>query len=172
MMVQLPQFVTQELRTFNTNLSVRYISQLSNIILAVALSVGLYNRWLYSAQVGILLVSILGLLVFTTSCVLIYYYNYRNFGLCLARLWVGCLLGVVAFSEQFDRFDSEDVMNVLLISSLVIRCVWFVVERVVYLEMSFKVPNLVCKLEMLEVVGMAAASFMCNAQVSRCFLNL
>ena len=119
-MVQLPQMAVQELRNLKTNLSVRYLGQLSNVILAVALSVGLYNRWLYSAQIAILLVALLGLVVFTVSCILIYYYSYETFGYCLARLWVGCLLGVVAFSEQYDH-SSEDVMNILLISCLIMR---------------------------------------------------
>ena len=121
-MVQLPQLAVQELRNFRKNMSIRYLGQLSNVILAVALSVGLYNRWLYSSQIAILLVAVLGLVVFSVSCVLIYYYSYENFGYCLIRLWVGCLLGVVAFSEQYDH-SSEDVMNILFISSLIIRFV-------------------------------------------------
>ena len=43
-------------------------------------------------------------------------------------------------------------------------------ERVIYLEMTFNLPTLICKLELLESLGMAAASFMCDKQV--CMISI
>ncbi len=71
----------------------------------VALCLGLYTRWAHSEDLAILIIAFFGLFVFAISCALIYYFSMEEIGFSLSRLWIGCLLGVVSFTDQgFVRY--------------------------------------------------------------------
>ncbi len=146
------------------NLSVRHFGYVSNLVLMVALCLGLYTRWTNKEDMTILVIAFLGLFVFAISSALIYYFSMEEIGFSLSRLWIGCLLGIVSFGDQGHvKYGAmEEVMNILLMSSIAIRCFWNVLERLMNLT-----PNdipLVNKLEMLEMIGMMIALLICDNQ--------
>ena len=62
------------------NLSVRYFGYVSNVVLMVALCLGLYTRWAHSEDLAILVIAFFGLFVFAISCALIYYFSMEEIG--------------------------------------------------------------------------------------------
>ena len=56
----------------------------------------------------------------------------------------------------------EEVMNILLMSSIGIRCFWNVLERLMHLSPSD--PPLFNKLELLEMLGLTIAALICDSQ--------
>ncbi len=146
------------------NLSLRHFGYVSNVVLMVALCLGLYTRWTHKEDMAILIIAFLGLFVFAISCALIYYFSMEEVGFSLSRLWIGCLLGVVSFNDQSQiKYGAmEEVMNILLMSSIGIRCFWNVLERLMHLTPSeFPLFN---RLELLEMLGMTIALLICDSQ--------
>ena len=141
-----------------SNLRVQYFRHISNVILLVAICVGLYARWMQSSDTVILVISILSLFVFSISAAMVYYFSMDRIGYSLIRLWVGCLLGMVAFTDKaLMNYDtSEEVMNSLFITSLIVRCFWNVLERVMHLN------PVTTNMDGLETLGMCVASVMCG----------
>ena len=161
LLIHAPQFMMAQLRGFRQQLSLRYISYLgSNALLMVALCLGLYSRWMLSQELAVLIVAFLGLFVFAISCALVYYFALENMGWSLAHVWLGCLMGVVAFTETSvtEYIIIEQVLNALLMASLALRWFWNISERL--LRMSPAEPKLLTSLELLEMVGMAIASLL------------
>ena len=92
----IPYETSRMISNVKKNLSVRYFGYVSNVVLMVALCLGLYTRWTHNEDMAILVIAFLGLFVFAISCALIYYFSMEEIGFSLSRLWIGCLLGVVS----------------------------------------------------------------------------
>ena len=54
----------------------------------------------------------------------------------------------------------EEVMNILLVSSIGVRCFWNILERLMHMAPSH--PTLFNKFELLEMLGMATATLVCD----------
>ena len=136
------------------SLTLQCVGYFGNLILLVSLALGLYTRWVYTQEIAVMLIAILGLFVFSVAIALIYYFSMESFGFCLARLWMGCLLGVIAFTEQslFSEDSKESIMNGLLLTSLIIRICWATAVRIASLIPQEAI--LVNEYEWLEMVGM------------------
>lgn len=141
-----------------------YAGYSSNVFLLVGLALGLYTRWIHSENMAILLIAFLGLFIFGISCALVYYFSMDVIGFSLMRLWIGCLLGVIAFSEQLHvkHVALEETMDFLLMVSLCIRCVWAVLERVLQFVSH---SSIVDPMECLEMLGMCIAAVACGKDV-------
>lgn len=140
------------------NLTLQCVGYITNIILLIGLGMGLYTRWVYTQEIAVMLIAILGLFIFGVALALIYYFSMEVFGFCLARIWIGCLLGVIGFTEQsqFQEEIKEEVMNGLLVTSLVLRFFWAVAMRIARL-----VPQqalIVNEYECLEMIGMCVGA--------------
>ena len=133
-------------------------SLLGNALLLISLGMGLYTRWNYTDNNAILFIGFTGLFVFSISIVLIYYFSKQAVGNSLSRLYIGCMLGVVAFTEHSMRHDEmhERTTDFLLMASLFVRCINKFVIRLAY--MSSKEITLVDGYDSLEMLGMATAA--------------
>ena len=153
-----PRYVRKMSAGIKSNITIKYLGYMSNIILLIALGLGLYTRWAHTKDITILVFALLGFFVFSISACLVYYFNLETVGISLARLWIGCLLGIVSFTESgsHDQDTPEDVMDIMLLISLGVRCFWNVVERIMYL-VQYKSLQLTT-FEVLEMVGLGVAS--------------
>ncbi|CAH1782885.1 unnamed protein product [Owenia fusiformis] len=152
--VRLPLFWTRLLNMKRETL-VRYIGYLSNFVLLAAICLGLNTRYVYTQDVWILVVGIMALFLFAISAALSYYFSFELLGFSLARLWVGCLLGILAFahSENISHDTMEDLMTGLLIGSVVVRSIMNIVERLLH------IPNEHGMLpDFMEMLGLAIGS--------------
>ena len=170
---RVPQLLSQQfphlVDRMNRSLTLRSIGYLSNLLLMVALCVGLYTRWIATRVMIILVMALFGLFIFAISCALVYYFSMEIIGFSLSRLWIGCLLGVIAFTPitippDFNTLEDtqitiapdfntlEEVMNILLVVSILLRALWNILERV--LNFSEQKFSLVDYYECLEMIGM------------------
>ncbi|ELT89438.1 hypothetical protein CAPTEDRAFT_173385 [Capitella teleta] len=142
--------------------AVPYIGILGNVILTCAVALGLYARWMHSEDIAVILIAMLGLLVFTSSCALVHYFSMATIGYCLYSMWIGCLIGVVAFTTEHSMVEHEkvkaivEVMDVLFVTSLLLRCLWAVISRFTKGFAAEKAS--INKMDSMEMVGMAIAS--------------
>lgn len=141
-----------------TDISTTIVSSIANLILVVGLALGLYTRWLHSGDVAILCIAVAGLFVYSISLALVYYFSLDSIGKSLCRLYIGCMLGVVSFTEHssFHTEARELTMNMLLVASLVIQCVNKLFMR--FVNPPPKDAILVNSLDSLEMLGMSIAS--------------
>ena len=133
-------------------------SYLSNIILLVALGLGLYTQWMYTENMAIIGIALCGLLVFGISCALQYYFDYQTFGKALLHVWLGCILGIIIFAnqEEYKFVTTQEVMDILLLSSALMGSFWNICERCMHLA-KFE-PKIFSVTESLESVGLIVAS--------------
>ena len=135
-----------------------YISYLSSVILLVALGLGLYTQWMYTENLAIIGIALCGLLVFGISCALQYYFDYETFGKALLHIWLGCILGIIIFANQegYKFVTTQEVMDILLLSSALVGAFWSVCERCMHLN-KYE-PKIFSMTESLESVGLIIAS--------------
>ncbi|XP_054633497.1 transmembrane protein 168 [Dunckerocampus dactyliophorus] len=138
--------------------SVRWLGYLSGLNLLVALCLGLYVRWEKTAESTLLVIFILALLVLGLASVLYYSYNMERLSLNLLHLWFGFLLGLLCFinSPTLEGDPKEQAANGLLMSSLSVRTLWALLERL--LGCTRHRPAFLTLAERLELVGFAVAS--------------
>ncbi|XP_061178952.1 transmembrane protein 168-like [Saccostrea echinata] len=131
---------------------------LSTVILIVALGLGLYTQWQVTENTAILIISLVGLLVFGISCALQFYFHYPYIGQILFHIWLGCILGIIIFSEEkeIQYMMPQEVMNILFITSLCVHCFWNVLQRA--LRLNNHIPSLCSKVEVLEGIGFAIST--------------
>ncbi|XP_048742005.2 transmembrane protein 168-like isoform X2 [Ostrea edulis] len=131
---------------------------LSTIILVVALGLGLYTQWQVTENTAILIISLVGLLVFGLSCALQFYFHYPYIGQVLFHIWLGCILGIIIFSEEkeIQYMMPQEVMNILFITSLCVHCFWTILQRA--LRMYNHAPSLCPQVEILEGIGFAVST--------------
>lgn len=141
--------------------TVTFLNYISGSLLLAALGLMLYTRWLHSDDVAILLIAFLGLLVFSLAIALVYYFSLEVVGFCLLRLWVGCLLGVIAFTEPavFDDGlikQTQEITNWMLLSSVCMHCFLCLIRRM--LHVSASEFQLILYPDLLEMSGFVIAS--------------
>lgn len=159
-------FLTRILN-MKSNLRAQYFRYISNVVLLLAVSVGLYARWMFREDLVILVIAMCSLFVFAISAALVYYFSMESLGYCLGHLWVGALLGVIAFTDRslIKYSTSEEVMNSLFVTSFVVRCFWNILERVLHMVPVSR------HMDVMELLGMYVASVMCGPEfVSVCLL--
>ncbi|XP_065551899.1 transmembrane protein 168 [Lathamus discolor] len=145
-------------REVNMHSSVRYLGYLSRINLLVAICMGLYVRWEKTSDALILVIFILGLFVLGIASILYYYFSMETASLSLSNLWFGFLLGLLCFlnNSAFKRDVKEEATKYLLLSSIVLRILYALVERIC--GCIHHQPTLLTPVEFLELVGFAIAS--------------
>ncbi|XP_057259697.1 transmembrane protein 168 isoform X2 [Pezoporus wallicus] len=145
-------------REVNMHSSVRYLGYLSRINLLVAICMGLYVRWEKTSDALILVIFILGLFVLGIASILYYYFSMETASLSLSNLWFGFLLGLLCFlnNSAFKRDVKEEATKYLLLSAIVLRILYALVERIC--GCIHHQPTLLTPVEFLELVGFAIAS--------------
>lgn len=137
-----------------------YLGYLSDIMLIVALGLGLYSEWKNSnsQNTAVIVISLFGLLVFGISCAMRYYFNQEVFGQAILYIWLGCILGVIIFTnaEEYQYETMEESMDILLISSAAFGVFWSICERL--LQQVKHEARLFTFKETLESVGLILAA--------------
>ncbi|XP_063302946.1 transmembrane protein 168 [Pelobates fuscus] len=145
-------------REVNMHSSIRYLGYLARITLLVAICMGLYVRWEQTEDSLILVIFILGLFILGIASILYYYFSMEAASLSLSNLWFGFLLGLLCFIDNstFRHDVKEEATQYLLVSSITIRCLCALVERICGCVRHR--PTLLTSAEFLELVGFAIAS--------------
>ncbi|XP_059166708.1 transmembrane protein 168-like [Physella acuta] len=117
-------------------ITVQYVRFIPELILVVALGLGLYTQWSFTEDVTISVIAILGAFVFAISCALQYYFGMEDLGKALFHVWVGCLIGILAFTNnaQLQYVTMEEVMEAMFITSMVLGWFWNILERLLKLD--------------------------------------
>ncbi|XP_002739520.1 transmembrane protein 168-like [Saccoglossus kowalevskii] len=138
--------------------NVRYISHLSSLVLLIGICAGLYNRWLHSQDTMLLVLTACGLFLFALCGIFYYYFGLEGVSTCFFNLWCGCLLGMITYTkyEEFQYEISETIMNIMLMTSLGLKCFWVLIERICGL-MTYR-SILLTNMEAFELIGFAVAS--------------
>ncbi|XP_077425510.1 transmembrane protein 168-like [Vanacampus margaritifer] len=138
--------------------SVRCLGYMSGLNLLVALCLGLFVRWEESSDSTLLVIFILALLVLALAGVLYCYWGTERLSLSLLHLWFGFLLGLLCFvnSPDLNGDVKEQVANGLLLSSVTLRALWALLERM--LGYARHRPAFLTSAERLQLTGFAAAS--------------
>ncbi|XP_069832295.1 transmembrane protein 168 [Dendropsophus ebraccatus] len=153
-------------REVNMHSSVRYLGYLARISLLVAICMGLYVRWEQTADALILVIFILGLFILGIASILYYYFSMEAASLSISNLWFGFLLGLLCFidNSKFKYDVKEEATKYLLVSSIIIRTMCALVERICgYIRHR---PTLLTSAEFLELVGFSIASTIMLVQKS------
>lgn len=144
-----------------------YMRYLPDVILVAALALGLYTQWQYSRNIVVLVVTILGLFVFGLSCACQYYFNFVSLGRAILHIWLGCILGVIVFSTEQKKIEfivTQEVMNILFLTSMAVSCFWAVTERV--MRLTKHEAKLCESTELLECLGLSVATLVTEEAVS------
>ncbi|XP_049578529.1 transmembrane protein 168-A [Syngnathus scovelli] len=138
--------------------SVRCLGYMSGLNLLVALCLGLFVRWEETADSTLLVIFILALLVLPLAGGLYCYLGTERLSLSLLHLWFGFLLGLLCFvnSPELEGNSKEQVANGLLLSSVSLRTLWALLERM--LGYARHRPAFLTSAERLQLTGFAAAS--------------
>lgn len=138
--------------------SLRCLGYLSSFNLLVAVCLGMYVRWEQTAETIILVIFILGLFVSAIACILYYYFSMESASLSLFHLWFGFLQGLLCFlnSPSLENDIKEQVTNYLLLSSVAVRTLWALTERLCG-SPKYK-PVVLSSSELLELLGFGVAS--------------
>lgn len=138
--------------------SVRWLGYLSGLNLLVALCLGLYVRWEKTAETVLLVIFVLALIFVGVACLVYYYFNMERLSLSLLHPWFGFLLGLLCFlnSPALEGDVKERASNYLLLSSVVLRTLWALLDRL--FGCTRYRPAFLTTAERLELVGFATAS--------------
>lgn len=138
--------------------SVRWLGYLSSLNLLIALSLGLYVRWLKTEETILLVIFVLALIIAGVACLVYYYFNMERLSLGLLHPWFGFLLGLLCFlnSPALKGDVKERASNYLLLSSVVLRTLWALLDRL--FGCTKYRPAFLTTAERLELVGFAIAS--------------
>ncbi|CAL1541875.1 unnamed protein product, partial [Lymnaea stagnalis] len=141
-----------------TRMTIQYVRFIPELILVVALGMGLYTQWSFNEDVTISVIAILGAFVFAISCALQYYFGLEDLGKALFHIWVGCLIGILAFTNnpQLQYVTMEEVMEVMFLTSMVLGWFWNVLESL--LKLKPVEAKLLTLSEGLESLGLIIAS--------------
>ena len=157
--IHLPERAAAAIAMANkSNLSILYLRFIPELILIVALGIGLYTQWIYTRNSTISVIGILGAFVFALSCALRYYFGYQDLGRALFHVWVGCLTGILAFTNrtELQYVTLEEVMEAMFMTSMVLGWCWNLLDRM--LKLRPVEVRLLTLSEGLESVGLIIAS--------------
>nr|XP_046248990.1 transmembrane protein 168 [Scatophagus argus] len=138
--------------------SVRCLGYLSGLNLLVALCLGLYARWERTAETILLVIFVLALIVLGIASIMYYYFSMERVSLSLLHPWFGFLLGLLCFlnSPALKNDSKERASNYLLLSSVVLRTLWALLDRL--FGCTRYRPAFLTSAERLELAGFATAS--------------
>lgn len=136
------------------------LGYLSGLSLLTAICLGLYARWEASQAEGhvFLVTLVLALAVLGLAVVLYCYFHMERASLGLLHLWLGFLLGLLSFVDgpALDHDVKERATDYLLLTSMVLRTMWALLERVC--GCTRYRPAFLTSAEQLELTGFALAS--------------
>lgn len=152
--VHSPVYIMQ-IKNMKMEFRIQYLTYIPNLVLMVAIILGLYTQWMSTQKTSVIVIAFLGLFLFSTVLALQYYFSFQNISEILLYIWVGCLLGILMFSEQVDQ-TAQQVTNALFILSSGLRWILNIVDRLKQLtKYEIKLFDNVC---LLESFGLAIAS--------------
>lgn len=142
----------KELRAQLTLQNVQYVPE---IVLLVALGLGLYTQWVSTQDLVLSFISISAMFIFAISCALRYYCNLQNAGSAVFHVWVGCLVGILAYTDSsvVEYLTTQEVMEALFLTSLVLGVFWHILSRLV-VRLSDQQPQLLGLAAGLEGTGL------------------
>ncbi|XP_071809907.1 transmembrane protein 168-like [Asterias amurensis] len=137
------------------------LAYLDYIILVAALTAGLYASWLKTDNVMLIVIGGCGLFLFAFCGMLYYYFGLVDISSSFTHLWCGCLLGLISF-VHIETYQVQEVpvvvTTVMLMTSMVIKVFWAVVQRFCGLVTYSSV--LLTHVEIFELVGFSVACFL------------
>ncbi|XP_013089967.2 transmembrane protein 168-A-like isoform X1 [Biomphalaria glabrata] len=157
-LVHLIANVMAGIKDAKARMTIQYVRFIPDFILVVALGLGLYIQWSMTDNFTVSLIAILGAFVFAISCALQYYFALNDLGKALFHIWIGCLLGIIAFTNtaELQYLTMEEVMEAMFLTSMALGWCWNILERSLKLEPAE--PRLLTISEGLESLGLIIAS--------------
>lgn len=121
----------KDLRSQITLHNAQYIPQ---VVLLVAVGLGLYTHWSVAKDRVFSFISITAMFVFALACTL-RYCGMQRFGGAMYHIWVGCLVGMLAYSDNqaVEFVTTLEVMEALFLTSLVLAAFWHILARLLKL---------------------------------------
>ncbi|XP_030222860.1 transmembrane protein 168 [Gadus morhua] len=146
--------------------SMRALDYLSRVSLLVAIFLGIYSRWEISQEAHMLIIFFLALVVLGLAIVLHCYFHMEKVSQCLIHPWRGSLLGLLCFvgSPVLDHSVKEQTTNYLLLTSMVLRTLWALLERICGCAKYH--PAFLTTAERMELVGFGIVSFVVSSSPS------
>uniref|UniRef100_A0A8C5AJ75 Transmembrane protein 168 n=1 Tax=Gadus morhua TaxID=8049 RepID=A0A8C5AJ75_GADMO len=146
--------------------SMRALDLLSRVSLLVAICLGIYSRWEISQEANMLIIFVLALVVLGLAIVLHCYFHMEKVSQSLIHLWRGSLLGLLCFvgSPALDHGVKEQTTNYLLLTSIVLRTLWALLERICGCAKCR--PAFLTTAERMELVGFGIVSFVVSSSPS------
>ena len=154
LVVHLPTFTMSHMKDLRAQLTLQNVQYVPEVVLLVALGLGLYTQWSMTPDPILSFISITALFVFAVSCALRYYCNLQKAGSALFHVWVGCLIGILAYSDSsaVEYVTTQEAMEALFLTSLVLGVFWHVLTRL--LKLTDPHPGLLGMAAALEGVGL------------------
>lgn len=151
--------------------TIQYVSYIPELILVIALGMGLYTRWSLTEDVTISIIAVFGAFIFAVSCALRYYFGQEDLGKAIFHVWVGLLLGIITFTNnaQLQYLTMEEVMEAMFMTSMVLGWFWNVMERL--LKLVPAEAKLLTASEGLESLGLIIASLLTGVDSVALSLN-
>lgn len=150
--------------------NVKLLNGVDKAILLTAVCLGLYTCWDHTQNIALIAVAVFGLIIFGLCGILYYYFNLVSQSSSLMHLWMGCLLGVITFTnlEDSELNHLKTITDVLLASSLSVKILWVVSER--FLGLS--TYCLLSTEELFSSIGFAIACLICSSEIVSLWLLL
>ena len=152
--VHLPSIVMSQMKDLRARLTLQNVQYVPEVVLLVALGLGLYTQWSLTQDPVISFIAITALFVFAVSCALRYYCNLQKAGSTVFHLWVGCLIGILAYSDSsaVEYVTTQEAMEALFLTSLVLGVFWHILTRL--LKLTDPHPGLLGMSAGLEGLGL------------------
>ncbi|XP_059916311.1 transmembrane protein 168-like [Gadus macrocephalus] len=146
--------------------SMRALDYLSRVSLLVAICLGIYSRWEISQEANMLIIFVLALVVLGLAITLHCYFHMEKVSQSLIHPWQGSLLGLLCFvgSPALDHGVKEQTTNYLLLTSIVLRTLWALLERICGCA-KYR-PTFLTTAERMELVGFGIVSFVVSSSPS------
>ncbi|KAK7102271.1 transmembrane protein 168-like [Littorina saxatilis] len=146
--VHLPALTMSHVKDLRAQLTLQNVQYVPEVVLLVALGLGLYTQWSITQDPILSFISITAMFIFAVSCALRYYCNMQRAGGAVFHIWVGCLIGILAYSDSsaVEYVTTQEAMEALFLTSLVLGVFWHVLSRL--LKLADPDPG---------ILGMAAA---------------
>ncbi|XP_041347586.1 transmembrane protein 168-like [Gigantopelta aegis] len=148
-------------KDLTTKNMVQYIFYVPDVILMVAIGLGMYTQWMLPGerQYAISVIALMGILVIALSCALRYFFSLHQVGKALYHIWIGCLVGIIAFlnSSDIEFVTTQEVMEALFMASLVLGCFSNILQRFLHLQQLE--GHIFAQPVILESVGIVIAGF-------------
>ena len=152
--VHLPTIVMSHMNDLRAQLTLQNVQYVPEVVLLVALGLGLYTQWSVTQDPVLSFISITALFVFSVSCALRYYCGLQKAGSTVFHLWVGCLIGILAYSDSsaVEYVTTQEAMEALFLTSLVLGVFWHILTRL--LKLTDPYPGLLGTATGLEGLGL------------------